>query len=427
MEKKENTMKIKALLVGMLALTLSSPAFAAESAAGGLEFSGNTSILAGWQQDDSGALTDPLTGTGITLGGMFALVRGPRVMDRTTFNFYLDQFEVDLNKSFGENIRIRADLDFGRALSGSIRSTEGSNFVLEQGYVTAGILGGEFLIGRFNAPIGYYVVDRAFNPTVSFSNIYIYLTPTNVTGAKMYWSFNDWLDLNLYVINQMFDCLFVAGCLVGPSTKPGPINPGTVLATNPTGSADSAIPSWGMRLGFNWGEEDTASTVGISYMGGPEQPGNNLHLDHMFDLDFAIKLTENLLVAGEGIYYQRNNIPGQLGPNAKFAGGLLVIDWAASEIWDLFASYGYVHDFQGVVTGADMQVHNFVLGFGYQITEGAKFKFEGRADYFLYAATQGVRTKFAQAIAAGGPVFPVAVPDTNSWSFGAGGEFAYTF
>jgi hypothetical protein len=133
----------------------------------------------------------------------------------------------------------------------------------------------------------------------------------------------------------------------------------------------------------------------------------------MFDLDFAIKLTENILLAGEGIYYQRNNIPGIVGPNGKFMGGLLVFDWQATEIWDLFFSYGYVHDFQGVVTGADMQVHNFVLGFGYQITDDAKFKMEYRPDLFLYASIQP------------GAAGPLA--DTSSWSQAVAGEFAYSF
>lgn len=396
-------MKKLTLAVSLLALSLSLPAYGAESVAGGLEFSGNTSILSGWQHDDSSTIPGP--------GGEFALVRGFRTPSRDTFAFYLDQFELDLEKSFGEKIRIRADLDFGRALSGSIRSTEGANFVIEQAYVTVGVLGGEFLIGRFNAPVGYYVVDRAYNPTISFSNIYNFLTPTNITGAKMYWAFTDSLDLQVYIMNQMFDCLLIGGnCLVGPAT------------TGVPGAGDSAIPSWGMRLGFNWGEDDMASTVGISYLGGPEQAGNNAHLDHLIDLDFAIKATENLLIAGEGIFYQRNNLPTvpQPGnPNGKFFGALLVLDWAASDLFDIFFSYGWVHDVQGVVTGIDQQVHNFVLGFGYQITDDAKFKMEYRADLFLYAGVQPVRPSNMNP--------GLVVGSTTSWSHGVAGEFAYTF
>jgi len=399
-------MKKLLLAVSLMAVGFSLPAHAEESKAGGLEFSGNASVLVGWQHDDGAALP--------TLGGEFDVIRGLRAPHRDTFNFYLDQFELDLDKSFGEKIRLRADLDFGRALSGSIRSTEGSNFVVEQAYLTLGVLGGEFAIGRFNAPVGYYVVDRAFNPTVSYSNIYLYVTPTDVTGAKMYWAFNDNIDLSVYIMNQMFDCLQIGGtCLVGPNTGPF--------------TADSAVPSWGMRLGFNWGEEKTKSTVGISYMGGPEQ-GVNDSIDTLVDLDFAVKVSENFLVAGEGIYYQRDNLRAFTGfPNAKFAGGLLVLDYALSDVWDVFFSYGYVNDFSGRVTGADMQVHNFVIGAGYQITDGAKLKLEYRADLFDYAQVQGPTT----ALGGVSPTAPggtsVTLADTLSLSNSIAAEFAYNF
>lgn len=403
-------MKRLTLAIGLLAASLSLPAYGAESAAGGLEFSGNASILTGWQHDDSAAL--PI------FGGEFALERGPMAPSRDTFSFYLDQIELDLDKSFGERIRLRADLDFGRALSGSIRATEGSNFVVEQAYLTVGILGGEFAIGRFNAPVGYYVVDRAFNPTISFSNIYNYITPTNVTGAKMYWAFNDTIDLSVYIMNNMFDCLQLGGpCLVGPRA-PAPVSAqGTAFPNLAAPNEDSAIPSWGMRVGFNFGEDETASTIGLSYMGGPEQ-STNAHLDHLIDLDFALKATENLLIAGEAIYYQRNNLPGIVGPNEKFIGGLLVLDWQASDIWDIFFSYGYVQDFQGLVMGAKGQVHNFVLGFGYQITDGAKFKMEYRGDLFLYAGFPGG----SQAVFA-----PLPGADKSSFVNAVAGEFAYVF
>ncbi len=393
MEKKEiENMKKILTIAGTFILALMTGSVSAGEAP--IDISGHATVLTGWQHDDGNAMG---------FGGEFALERGLRAPNRDTFNFYLDQVEIDIEKSFGENIRLRADLDFGRALSGSGRATEGSNFVVEQAYLTVGILGGELAIGRFNAPVGYYVVDRIDNPTISFPNIYNFLTPTSVTGAKMYWDFDNGIDLSVYMMNNIFDCLQLGGtCLAGPRTGPG--------------TADSAIPSFGMRFGFNWGEEETASTIGLSYMAGPEQ-GQNAHWDHLVDLDFAIKLTENFLLAGEGIYYQRNNLTGITGPNAKFLGGLLVADWQVNELWDLFASYGYVHDVQGVVTGIDQQVHNFLVGFGYNITDDAKLKLEYRLDYFIYATNQGPRTAIG----------PVSLSDTTSLSHGVAAEFSYRF
>jgi putative OmpL-like beta-barrel porin-2 len=416
-------MKKLSLLIGLLALAFSLPLHAEESKAGGLEFSGNVDVVTGWQHDN-GASYSP---GGFPGSGQLGDFRGSNTPNRDTFNFYLDQVELDLNKSFGNRIRLRADLEFGRVLSGTSRVTESppafvnfgnpvpQNFNLEQAYVTVGIPGnGELAFGRFNAPVGYYVVDRADNPTISFSNIYQFVTPTNVTGMKAYWAFGDHFDYNLYVVNQLYDCLFTTGCLTGPSvTAP----PGSGLS----GNGDSAIPSWGMRFGYNFGGEKKKSTVGLSYLGGPEQAGNNAHLTHILDLDFSIKATENLLIAGEGIYYQQNLTTAQRltpnQPNNKFWGGLLVLDYAFSDTWDLFGSYGYVNDFQGALTGIDQEIHNFVIGAGYQITDGAKLKLEYRADLHFYSAV--------------GAAFGAANFGTNgnttALSNGLAAEFAYNF
>src|SRR4029450_11724181 len=150
-----------------------------KSAAGGLEVSGNVDVVTGWQADTSNAggsisiiNASDSAGSG---EGQLGDFRGLATPNRDTFNFYLDQVELDINKTFGENIRVRTDLDFGRLLSGSGRNTAGTNFQLEQGYVTANIPVGngvEFLIGRFNTPIGLEAVDRADNIALSFSNLY---------------------------------------------------------------------------------------------------------------------------------------------------------------------------------------------------------------------------------------------------------------
>ncbi|HCU24091.1 MAG TPA: hypothetical protein DF383_03660, partial [Deltaproteobacteria bacterium] len=225
-------MKKITIMTTLLALSLSLGAHAAQSQAGGVEFSGNVDVVTGWQHDDNAAIGD--------ISGQMRDFRGATAPNRDTFGFYLDQVELDIQKTFGEKIRLRADLDFGRFLSGSGRNTDtgavGSNFELEQGYVTVGALGGEFLIGRFNVPIGYYLVDRPDNVTISYSNIFNFSTPTNATGAKMYWAFGDNFDLHVYLVNQLYDCIVLgAPCLTTPGAPGG----------------DSAIPSWGMRVGYN--------------------------------------------------------------------------------------------------------------------------------------------------------------------------------
>ncbi len=410
-------LKPLALGAALTALLSAGSVQAAESAAGGLEFSGNVTIVTGWQHDDGATIDFGSCSLGVgvigcndadsALSGTGGLgdFRGLGLPNRDTFNFYVDEVELDLQKSFGENIRIRADLDFGRFLSGT-PNIGGANSIIEQAYVTANIPvgnGAEFLIGRFNAPIGYEAVDRINNVAISFSNIYRYIRPHNLTGAKLYYAFSDKFDWNVYLVNNLADTFsFAAG-------------------------TDSAIPSWGTRFGFTFGEEGQESTLGLSYAGGPEAFGNNAHLTHIFDLDFMLRVTEKFLLAGEIAYRQDNTgyipytgAPSLLGiNNQKVWGGNLLMDYAPSESWDFWFRYDYIHDinFLGSHTGMNEQVNGFTVGAGYEIIEDAKFKIEYRLDWRHYAAT-GAAT-YAPLVGADG--------DTNSTSNSIAAEFAYQF
>lgn len=379
-------------LVGLMAHPFA--AGAADSKSPALEISGNVDTVLGWQHDDSHAL-------GTAIGGQLGPFRGATSGKRDTFNFYLDQVELDLNKSLGENIRIRADIDFGRTLSGSGRNTDtggtGSSVELEQGYVTANLWGTELMVGRFNIPIGYYVVDRADNPTISFSNAFNYLTPTNGTGAKIYKSFGSNFDWHLYVINNLADSVpFGFASISGTTPNPGGLN------------HNSALPSYGTRIGFNWGEENTKSTIGLSYAGGPERDGChpdsgcNRHLTHIADLDFAVKVTPKFLVAGEGVYRQDNSIThGVL--NDKALGGFLVLNYDLDDAWRVFFRYGFMQDRTGFYTDAattvgGVSMHDFALGAGYQIAEGAKMKLEYSPTIFD-PRVAGLKTSWSHAFA----------------------------
>ncbi len=382
-----------------------SVAQAGDSKAGGLELSGNIDVVTGWQHDGKNSAGD-------SAGGQLGWFRGATAPGQDTFNFYVDQVELDLNKTFGENIRIRADLDFGRQLSGSGRNTNSaapfaaagfSNFELEQGYVTANLGGAEFLIGRFNAPIGYYVVDRGDNPTISFSENFNYLTPTNMTGAKIYYSFNSLVDWHVYVVNSLADSV-----AFGTTTQAGaPANPGGL-----TNGAYSAIPSYGMRLGFNWGADDTKSTFGISYAGGPERfgchagtTGCNRHLTHIVDLDWAVKFTPALLFAGEGTFRQDNAITGR---DDKAFAAFALLNYDINSTWRVYGRFGWMQDKTGYYTGAinpltgaslSQNIYDGAVGFGYQITEGAKLKVEYSPTIFTPRKAPRVGTAWSNGFA----------------------------
>lgn len=381
---------------------------------GGLELSGNVDVVTGWQHDSKNA--DTVTGangaTGVVsqmndadnaglLGeGQLGDFRGIGSSKRDTFNFYLDQVELDLNKTFGENIRLRADLDFGRFLSGSQRTTGENNFLLEQGYVTANIpLGNglEFLIGRYNIPLGLESVDRAENITLSYTNLYRFIRPHNVTGAKIYYAFSDVFDLHIGVVNNLYDTIFGTGGAT----------PASANATN-----DTPVPSYHARFGFTWGEKGKEHVVGLSYAGGPEGvvPHNvgivsnlvsqNLmrHFTHIADIDYSFHVTDAFIIAGEAIFRQDNRNGGacnSLTNNCNAWAGQATFAYNFNETWNGYFRYEYLHDRQGNYTNVDQQIHAFSLGAGYQIADGAKMKLEYQLDLGLPAHNLPRPTEYA--------------------------------
>ncbi len=370
---------------------------APEAVAEGVEISGAVDVVTGWQHDDQDA-----TATGGNIGGMAdydgALV-GPAVggigntANADHFRFVVNQVEIDLAKSFGENIRLRADLDFaGFTDAGQL----GGDFLdVEQAYVTANLAAGngiEFLIGRFNAPVGVESVDTRDNWLISYAPPFRYMTPATVDGAKLYYAFSDLIDLHWAIVNDF----------------------------NANGFGDSALPSTLFRLGFNWGEEGNESTLGISGGLGPEGDtvvnftvSDNAHWDFFGDMDALIALSDTVNLAAEGVYRQSNSESG-VGANQKAIAGFAALNYEASDVWDVTFRAGWMWEINppnarggsgasttgGTWSGAttDGTLYSGSVGAGYQIADGAKMKLEYRFDW--YNTTGAAGNNDAQSLAA---------------------------
>ena len=391
---------MKKFTLAVLALAIA--AFIATSAqaeekyvAGGFEASGNIVVGGGWQHNTS--KFDGLYGTtdgdyaygaGV-LGKYLNGFQGPK-SDQLTF--FVDQVELDLMKSFGENIRLRADLLFGRALSANPANPA---FVLEQAYATANIPVGngiEFMLGRFNTPMGFESVDVIDNDTISKSVLVTGLRPANTTGMKIYYSFSDLVDLHFYVVNSL--------------TQDNDVKVGT-------------MPSFGMRLGFNWGEKGNQSTLGISPFFGPETRGSNKHFTYGGDLDVNWWITEAFALGVEALFRRDDAATGVTGlvagVNTNYLAGLLNLHYAFSDVWDGTLKYVFAKQYKGGnagfvaagdapmwnLTGAQQQLHQIALAGGYQVADGAKLKMEGRFDIIQpkYAGAVGSYYVYGLAMA----------------------------
>lgn len=353
---------IAVLAFGILALVASGAQAQERYVAGGFEMAGHVIAGGGYQHHNNRAQTYfTFDGDNAYFAGPMGKYLGQAPAARTDhLSFFVDEVELDIMKSFGENIRLRADLDFARVASSGLFSAA---FVLEQAYATANIPVGngiEFLLGRFNTPIGFESVDVNENDTISKSVLVTGMRPANTTGLKIYYPFSDLVDFHFYIVNTL---------------------------TQDSDVKINDIPSFGMRLGFNWGDEGTESTFGLSGLFGPETRGSNKHFTFAGDIDLNWWITESFALGLEGLFRRDN---GFGGPNTEYMAGLLNLHYAFSDVWDGTIKYVFAKQFDPTnlaaatvwtnLTGAEQAMHQISLAGGYMIADGAKFKLEGRFD-----------------------------------------------
>lgn len=156
-----------------------------------------------------------------------------------TSSFSLDQAEVDIEKEIKGVGGLRVDIQHVKGSTGT------TDEVLEQGYVWVN-LGSDLKLtfGKFNAPIGFELLDPNDMYQYSHAMIFNYGLPTNLTGAMVsggagivdfaVYAVNGW-DL----INDDNDKLTVGG-RVGVTPLEG-VNVGVSYITGDEGAAETEL------------------------------------------------------------------------------------------------------------------------------------------------------------------------------------------
>lgn len=372
--------------------------------AGGFEASGHVTVGGGWQHHTSNVLpsgsVNSESGAGVVgaaNGSQFGVIGNygfgaVPAAKGDYFRFFVDEVELDVMKSFGENVRLRTDLDFGRGASASQGAVR-----LEQAYATANIPVGngvEFLLGRFNAPAGFEAIDTSDNDLISQTQlIRANLRPVGLTGLKLYYAFTDMFDLHFYITNA----INVAG--QGGDAFKNPLD----------------IPDAGFRFGLNWGDEGNESTVGVSVFGGPDS-GVAKKVSFAGDVDWNWWITEAFALGGE-VLFRRDPSTGAAGaPNMETMAALLNFHYEFSDVWDGTLRYAYTKQFDATngsltLTGFEGSSHEIAWGAGYTVADGAMIKFEGRFDWVKNGP-----------VAVGG-----AAANSKSYDYGAALAFDYRF
>jgi len=395
---------MKKLTVFAVAIALAGIALSAW--ADDLEISGHINTGMGWQYRTK-TIHNALFG-GFTEEGMLPanaeVDTDNRLTHRSDVLFYVGDVELDLAKTFGENIRLRADLDFVRANSYGYFGW-GVNDIIEQAYVTLNIPVGngmEFLVGRFNAPMGLEAVDTNDNDLPFHTVVFNYLRPKNLTGAKLYYAFSDMVDLHLWLANNLQD----------------------VISTG--GNGPKQIPAFGMRLGVKWGEKEKESTVGLSAAASAEADDNDAEKmgewSYLADVDANVWLTDAFALGLEGLFRVDDATSG--AKDNYYYAGILNLHYVFSDVWDGTLRYTWAYDRNGDVDGllpygtggasingaddasqyhvimwsdttgtshptsalgAKVQDHQIDLGINYHITDGAKLSLMDRFEYVIPA------------------------------------------
>ena len=142
--------------------------------------------------------------------------------DADTNTFGLDQTEINISKEITDWASLRFDLQhfpsgtrdvsggtsaatFPTPTSSLTGATITDDDVIEQGYLTLTAPGGEgltFTFGKFNAPIGFELLDPVDMYQFSHALVFNLGIPTNLVGAMFSTSFiGNMLDISFYVVN----------------------------------------------------------------------------------------------------------------------------------------------------------------------------------------------------------------------------------
>lgn len=268
--------------------------------------------------------------------------------------FSLDQAEFDIEKVIEEAGGLRIDIQHVRGDDGTT-----DNF-LEQGYVWVDLpAGAKLTFGKFNAPIGFELLDPNDMYQYSHAMVFDNGLPTNLTGAMLSAAFG-MVDVAVYAVNgwdQIAD--------------------------------DNKDKTFGARIGVTPME---GVNIGLSFITGAEgsdADGADTSNLSVFDLDLSVTMIENLTIGAEynsGTY--ENMSVTNPGDDATWSGFLVMANYAFSDKIALTLRYDSFTDNEGArLDGGVEETRNAItISPSYAIADG----FGVLAEYRLTSSDEKV-------------------------------------
>jgi hypothetical protein len=224
---------------------------------------------------NAGSLKDKLDNIQIS-GFVDTSYSGSNASAPATKGFGLDQVELDVEYHEG-NVGLRFDLNASPSAGGNVTN----DGLFEQGYITytvpdIGEDGLTFTLGKFNAPIGWELLDAPDMYQFSHALVFSYGLPTNLTGAMVSASAG-MVDASLYYTGGLDKNGATAG---GAKTFGGRLG---------------ITPIKGVNVGFSYIQDKNTNGIGAAAL-------------KITDIDATIELVENLLIGAE--YNETKNMQG---------------------------------------------------------------------------------------------------------------------
>jgi len=241
--------------------------------------------------------------------------------DSGQFNgFSLDQVEVDIQHCVCPRGFVRADIEY-------VNGANPTNAIdyLEQGYMQYGFPIGDkqldVCFGKFNAPIGFELLDPVDMYQYSHSEVFTYGLPTNLTGLKGSMQLCQRIDATLHITNGW--------------DNNSENNDGITL---------------GGRVGF---KPCKKIGLGLSAIIGPEAAGKGPESRTVIDVDATANVTEQLLLGAElnmGSEKEAAMIGSEL-EDAGWMGFLIMGHYDFDKTFGLTGRLGSFSDDFGIRTG----------------------------------------------------------------------------
>lgn len=239
-------------------------------------------------------------------------------LDLGTDTFGLDQVEIDVDRGWSQGA-LRADVEWEK---------DGDGFALaaEQGWVSyvptfAPKL--TFTLGKFNAPIGFELLDAPDMYQFSHGLVFTYGLPTNLTGAMFASQVTEDIDLRAYVVN---------GWDRNDLAAPGP-------------------KTIGGRAGYSLGDLGGVGIAAISGRENLEEEGTAYSLERtVIDVDASFTPRPDLLLGGEFAFGSRE-LGGEDGVEADFTGFLVMAHYDYNAWGGMTVRFDWFDDPDGAYFG----------------------------------------------------------------------------